>query len=308
MCNWVPIGIVLAAIMVPGALAQEQSAEAKTATAIRFEIEGQTIELLLEGETVRVRQGDRLLSADALTLDGSTIRVRGEADVELAVIDLQPDIERFEEPKSAQKKTVQRIGVVVQPADVTLTSQLDLTTALVVLDVEENMPAAKAGLQTHDVIAFIESDIPATQVALESALQSRESNEPLRLKVRRRGQEMALLIEPMRVAWDTLLVQHPAIQTGANRALLTNAVANQLLTRSLEMRISPQIVTSQDATGRYIANLTLEPMLNVVRRDFTRAATAEDSDEKLSEQLRRVEGRLEKIEALMKKLLEQERR
>jgi C-terminal processing protease CtpA/Prc len=90
-----------------------------------------------------------------------------------------------------------RIGVVLAEADDTLRAQLGLAAGegLIVTEVFPDTPAAKMGIQTHDVVTILDGKRLTTVDAINSQIQEIKDRD-VELKLLRSGKEVTLKIAP----------------------------------------------------------------------------------------------------------------
>ncbi len=271
---------------------------------IRFELNGEVIEILCQGEAVVGRRGDVLLSEDHVTREGATLRLRDSEDIELAVVDLEPDIARFTPPV---QRHVQRIGVVVQPVDLALAAQLDVETGLLVLDVEAGMPAEAAGLLVHDVVTHLQNGQVATQKVLEQVLTTSGADDPLDLTVRRRGGTLSIQVVPQTIDFSTVIRRNFELSIPNRQTLLTNLVFATRADGTFE--VHPQILSRNantvtgvvvDSQGELVRGAMVELLASEV--DATIDLTAEEQT--VESRLEEIESQLARIEALLERLNE----
>jgi hypothetical protein len=125
-----------------------------------------------------------------------------------------------------------RIGVSCEPASEALRSQLQLKSpALLVLDVPREAPAAKAGVQRHDLL--VQATLPDkepvdlnTVEQLTEVIQQSEGK-PIHLKLKRAGQDLTVQVTPTRDAapLNGLRFTIPRL-SGANVVILDQSTAD----------------------------------------------------------------------------------
>lgn len=100
-----------------------------------------------------------------------------------------------------------RIGVVLSEADETLRAQVGLAAGegLIVSEVFPDTPAAKAGIQPHDVLVILDGKRLSTVDAANAQIQEIKERE-VELKLLRGGKEIALKIAPQKEAAETTSV------------------------------------------------------------------------------------------------------
>ncbi|HUE75128.1 MAG TPA: PDZ domain-containing protein [Pirellulaceae bacterium] len=94
-----------------------------------------------------------------------------------------------------------RIGVVLSEADDTLRAQVGLAAGegLIVTEVFPDTPAAKAGIQPHDVLVILDGKRLSTVDAVNAQIQEIQERE-VELKLLRGGKELLLKIAPQKEA------------------------------------------------------------------------------------------------------------
>lgn len=87
------------------------------------------------------------------------------------------------------------IGLMGQPVDETLSAQLGIDHGIVIADVVPDSPAAKAGLQKHDIVLSVQ-DKPVTKIEDFFEPVEKSEGKPLSLSVIRAGKPLAIEVQP----------------------------------------------------------------------------------------------------------------
>ncbi|MBI5154205.1 PDZ domain-containing protein [Candidatus Poribacteria bacterium] len=114
----------------------------------------------------------------------------------------------FGEPFQRAKR--QMIGIGLGEPDEALASHLGLESGegILVTEVHENMPAAKAGIQKHDIITSLDGKSPVTGEMLSEAIEAKNPGETITLGGLRGGKEFTAIVtieeavEPPAPSWD----------------------------------------------------------------------------------------------------------
>ena len=115
-----------------------------------------------------------------------------------------------------------RIGVLTEPVPEALAShlQVESTAALLIVEVVEDMPAARAGIQAHDVVVRVDDSAPVTSAGLRQVLASTQPGESIGLEIIRAGTLMTIDVMPQ--AWEEQEIE-------ADRTLLQVPVLGSLM-------------------------------------------------------------------------------
>lgn len=198
----------------------------------------------------------------------------------------------------AEKARPVRLGLMVTPAPGIVCAQLDLEagSAIAVTSVEPGLPAARAGLQKHDVIIGINDGLGASEEKLAEAVKALEPGDSLLLHLRRGGR--ARSIEVVAEVGD-------AAQPGVPILTDLPLLGRLFRTRGIEGRIL-------DADGRVVAGVVKEapnsegddPLAHHDRSrarylDLLNRRSAAQSDPATGAKLQLIEQRLANLEALI---------
>jgi PDZ domain len=94
------------------------------------------------------------------------------------------------------------LGVTMEEPDEAMAKQLnvDREQATLIVSVTPELPAAKAGIQEHDVIISVDGSRPATPEKIRDALKAKEPGQDLKLSIVRRGEQKDVTVTLE--AWD----------------------------------------------------------------------------------------------------------
>ena len=164
-----------------------------------------TVELTatIEGDRVQVTLNGQPVPADRLERRGDTVTVRDGSGRSVATITMSGDGRvtipqgfSFRGPAEWTKQATQRrvIGVRTGSLDPALARHLQLAAGegILVTSVIDGQPAARAGLEAHDVIVSINGSRPANLPALRTALSTVDENGTVRLTIVRAGRTLDL--------------------------------------------------------------------------------------------------------------------
>jgi serine protease Do len=177
----------------------------------------------LQGTTAKfhiLRKGKR--EAISVTLPKAPVyELRGNADADL----LSTELPALSGTLFAAAERQYRIGVTLAEADEVLRSQLRLAEGegLVVTDVVADSPAAKAGIQRHDVLTKMDGKRLSTVEAANTQIQEIKER-AVSIALQRAGSEVVLSVTP-RLTEDTHL------KVGLSQALVDMCLGKVLIYR-----------------------------------------------------------------------------
>ena len=176
---------------------------------------------------------------------------------ELASVRLWSHLITDHSARNAASEERYRIGVTLSEADDTLRQQLRLATGegLVVTEVLADSSAARAGVQTHDVLTMLDGTRLTTVEAINAQIQALKDKE-VELRLLRSGKELSISITPRKteegafidqplVYWDTKSCRschvdaaHNALgwKLGANHSVWTDGHHAKLFLRDWATR------------------------------------------------------------------------
>ncbi len=262
---------------------------------------------------VTVQRDQTPIAGERLERDARALRVLDEEGRVLFEIELTED-GRVVMPKGATLTLppVQRkratIGVNMAPVSEALAAQLDVAADETVLisEVVEDQPAARAGLRRFDVVTAIDGAGPAGSEDLKKQLARKKAGDTITLTVRRGGttRDVPIEVEEVAVAEDNRFAVYtlgdqfwPLMYPGG--ALQGDVRHRWLEAATKEYLLGPYSVqTDTDGTFR----ISAVDALKQKKEEQNGAAQAADKDEQadladLNERLRRVEELLEKLVA-----------
>jgi hypothetical protein len=87
------------------------------------------------------------------------------------------------------------LGVTMADADPDLLEQLGIDSGVLLMTVRKDLPAAKAGLQTKDVIFEADGETDLDEESLRDLLKDKNPGDELKVKVKRKGEDKELTIK-----------------------------------------------------------------------------------------------------------------
>lgn len=210
-----------------------------------------------------------------------------------------------------------QIGVVLDEIDPALARQLsvDADEVFVIRDVIDDLPAKKAGLRPFDVVTRIDGNAPATRTGLMERLRAMSPGETLTLHALREGEEKRFELEVVERKGDspfaiTLRGLPPEEQAEARRAwaeamerMRVNG-AGPLGARELEKELDQASRRLLELYGEFPR---VAPLPGGLGQSGVIVAppSAPRAERALNERLNTMELRMERIERLLERLIEE---
>ena len=121
---------------------------------------------------------------------------RGVARIRTAAPGAEPRELRTARVNAAPRRI---IGITASTPGEALAAQLGVQADKVILveSVNENLPAARAGIRRYDIITKVEGSEPANLGRLTEVIQSKSDSEPIRLTILRGGKEQLVELRPV---------------------------------------------------------------------------------------------------------------
>jgi hypothetical protein len=242
---------------------------------LQFEIDGQRIEVRVDGKDVRVDIDDESDPSSRIKVDGSTCRVFDAHGSPICRVTWDPVSVRLD---FSELSNHAYLGVDLQPVPPALCEHLGLdgAKAAYVVAVSPRSPAEKAGVAVHDIVLRVDGE-PMSSDEFRAHLAGRKPGEVARLSVLRRGEEEQIEVTLGRAAW-----QDPA--------------ASGLLSR---LMLVPEVLSRTELSGRLLGSDGLAYVFPELTNQAQVPAGAAPAKE-LREQIDRVERRLDEIEKLIR--------
>lgn len=232
------------------------------------------------------------LDEDRVERDARALRVLDEDGRALFEIELTAD-GRVIMPKNAtlnlppaeRKRAV--IGVNLAPVSEALAAQLEVDPEKTVLisEVTDGQPAARAGLKRFDVVTAIDGEGPAGSEGVKKQLAKKKAGETLTLTVRRGGATLDVPIE----------VEEVAVPEADADLWVVGSLAGDTSSLATVKYVSPGVWgLDLDSSGKFHVS-AVEAMKQ--KKDGAAVDAEQDDLAELNERLRRVEELLEKLVA-----------
>ena len=126
-----------------------------------------------------------------------------------------PDLTEFKTVETALTTTIKKLPKTQIGSPGYLGVLVAVEGKLIVHDVDDNSPAAKAGVQAGDMLLAVDGKVPKTNEAPRSILQSRSAGEELRLSIRR-GDETLKLTASLMATSRALTPNQQRVVIGVN--------------------------------------------------------------------------------------------
>ena len=232
-----------------------------------------------------------------------TIDVNGKKEVR--VIELgKPSTSVYSIVKSGtgELKPSTLFGVSSDELSEELAAQLPVArgTGVIIRHVVENSPAAKAGVQKHDILLKLDEQIITDGRQLQKLVRAKKAGDVVEITFLRKGQEQKLkatLEESMQPDGGNASLELPVIDLGAGKVAVQDLLKNYAAAAGSSGGRANLLITSPD--GKVVTNLdtgdiNIAPLIRKAEQAVKESNIAEDILKKLEQTLSDIRANAER--------------
>ncbi len=209
----------------------------------------------------KTRTNDVKVSTNNYGDGRATITIESNGKKEVRVIDLkQPETSVFalSTTGGGEKTPVTWLGIASDELSEELAAQLPVTrgTGVIVRHVADDSPAAKVGVQKHDVLLKLDDQIITDARQLQKLVRAKKAGDSVQLTVIRRGEEQKLtttLTEHAEAEADHLQFNPPVIDIGSGKVAFKDILKNYAAAAGSAGGRANILITSPD--GKVVTSL-----------------------------------------------------